>query len=830
MVGLPTAAWWRSIMTAALWGWLGGHALQLLQPTLDPAPTYVAWGLLGLAGLAAAAWRRWAGWPGQLVVWMALALLGAAQAGWRGSTLIGQLWPAALDGAAGWARWRVVGLPREDERGTRFAAELLAFEGLPPGQPVGTVWLSWRGSDPVPPRVWPGQVWEGPLRLQRPRGLANPHGFDVEAWAWREGVAATGSVRTHGPAAPRLLADEPWSAPLARARAEVRARLQGQLAPRFDPAASALVVALVTGDQASLTPAQWEVIRATGVAHLVAISGVHVTMLAVLAVGLTRVAWARLAQRWPGLLMHAPTPVVEALVGVTVAAGYAAFAGGGVPAQRTVAMLALVLALRLLGRRWPWPQLWLAVMAVALAVDPWAWLQSGFWLSFVAVAVLLGRGAAEEDTAPPGQRWRSWAWRYWHTQWAIFVALAPWLLAWFGQLSVVGLLANALAIPWVTWGVTPLALLGVAVPPLADAAAWLASVLWQVLQPLARWPLATWQRPELPWALAAPAALGAWVLVQRWPWIVRAWGALLVWPALAYRPPAPAPGTFEVVLPDVGQGSAVLVRTARHTLVVDSGPPLGPATAAERVLLPWLQALGVRPDAVVLSHDDADHASGWPVLAAAYPQAVWWAPRGATPAGLAHVQSCTAGQTWQWDGVTFAFLHPPPPPADARLPDDNARSCVLWIDQGQTSAVLPGDIPAAVEQTLVAAYPGLRATLLVAAHHGSRTSTSEPWLQTLRPRVVALQAGWRNLYGHPHAEVLQRLAQRGIPVVGTPQCGAFVWRSDRPDAWTCERQRRRFYWQGGTGSRLAAHAAAVTATTGAAAAEAAGDGSSRYRP
>ncbi|WP_246100562.1 DNA internalization-related competence protein ComEC/Rec2 [Tepidimonas alkaliphilus] len=798
---LDAAAWWRAAWGPALLGWVAGHAAQLTQTALW---TPAAYGAVLLAGLALLAWargRRETGPRAALSVALALALLAWAHAGGRAVERMARLWPAALDGAVAPARWVVTGLPREEARATTFEARLLGWEagapaGLPPPDRVGALRLTWRAAQPgqAAPRVRPGEVWRGVLRLQRPRGLANPYGFDVETWAWREGIAATATVQARGAAPPQRLADEPGQAPVARARAEVRAALQARL-QGFDDASRGLVVALVTGDQAAIPPAQWDVIRATGVAHLVAISGLHVTMFAALALGAVGAAWRRLGARWPGLILRAPTPLVASLAAVALAAAYALFAGGGVPAQRTVAMLALVLGLRLLGRSWPWPWVWLAALAAALAVDPWAWLQPGFWLSFVAVAVLFvrGHGAA---VAPDGQgRLRAWLREFWGAQWAVTVGLAPLLLFWFGQVSLVGLLANAIAIPWITWGVTPLALLGVALPPLVDAAAWLARGLWALLEPMARWPAAVWSRPALPWALALAGTAGALVLLQRGPWPLRAWGGLLLWPALAFRPAAPPPGTFEVLLPDVGQGSAAIVRTARHTLVVDTGPPLPGGSAAERALLPWLRALGAVPDAVVLSHDDADHAGGWPVLAAAYPRAAWWAPNGQAPAGLPVAQLCEAGVGWAWDGVPFIFLHPPPGWGGDR--DGNARSCVLLVGRGISAALLPGDIPQAVEAALVAAYPGLRAGLLVAAHHGSRTSTSAAWLDALQPALVAIQAGWRNPYGHPHAEVLRRLRERGLAVAATPDCGALTWRSDAPGQWQCERARRRFYWQGG---------------------------------
>ncbi|TSE28651.1 ComE operon protein 3 [Tepidimonas taiwanensis] len=517
-----------------------------------------------------------------------------------------------------------------------------------------------------------------------------------------------------------------------------------------------------------------------------------------------------MGRRWPRLLLACPVPVAAGVGGVALAAAYALFAGWGVPAQRTVTMLAVVVGLALTGRRWPWPVTWGLAMAAALLVDPWAWWQPGFWLSFVAVAVLFAQG----DGGLPGAGWtgrlRNALREGWRAQLVVTVALAPLTLVFFGQVSVVGLVANAVAIPWVTWALTPVALLGVLWAPLWDVAAGLARGLLTMLHAMAAWPLAVWERPALPVALAVLAAVGAAVLVWPLPWRWRAWGAILLWPAWTFQPPAPAPGTFEVLLPDVGQGSAAIVRTARHTLVFDAGPPLGRGDAAERVLLPWLRALGAQPDAIVISHDDSDHAAGMATLAAAYPHTAWWASFDPGDRVVAPVRTCVAGETWEWDGVRFAFLHPPTADwAPRGRGGDNARSCVLRIGDGPASALLTGDIRAEEEALLIAAGAAQPVGLLVAAHHGSGTSTSAAWLDALQPRAVAIQAGWRNRYGHPHPQVLRRLDQRGIAWVNTATCGATTWHSAQPRKLRCERRERRRYVD--TGAPLPAGAAAGVA-------------------
>jgi len=802
---VEASPWWgvRRLWVPALLGWVAGTLAQLAQPALWPLPAYGAAAAVGVVLLALAIGRgRQSRWPA-VAAGCAAALLAFASTGGRAVDHTQRVLARAWDGATVQAVWRVQDLPARHADGVVFDATLLsAHTAQGDAVPIaGVVRLTWRlapgGDSRVgPPRVMPGQTWRGWLRLRAPRGLANPYGFDAETWLWREGVTATGSVLNSGRwAAPHPLHDEHWRHPVARARTLVRDAIVERLAASHGAAATGLIAALVTGDQGAIPAADWAAIRATGVAHLVAISGLHVTMFAVLATAVVGVVWRAVGRRWPRWLLTCPVPVAAGVGGVGLALAYALFAGWGVPAQRTVTMLAVVVALQLSGRRWPWPAVWLAAMAAALAIDPWAVLQPGFWLSFVAVGVLFGLGPAPApEVSMAARAWQALR-QLLTVQVLITVALAPLTLLLFGQVSLVGLVANAVAIPWVTLVLTPLALAGVMLPLLWDWAAWLARVLMVLLHGMAQWPWAVWERPAVPLPLAVLACLGAVLLVWRLPWRWRAWGAWLLWPALAFQPPAPAHGAFEVLLPDVGQGSAAIVRTARHTLVFDSGPPLGRSDAAERVLLPWLRALGAQPTAIVISHDDSDHAAGMATLARRYPGAQWWASFDAAPRVSIPVQHCAAGASWEWDGVRFVFLHPPTPEYGAPGPDgDNARSCVLLVGSGEQAALLTGDITQAEEAALIAAYPHLRAGLLVAAHHGSRTSTSAAWLDRLQPAAVAIQSGWRNRYGHPHPDVVQRLQERSLTWANTATCGAMTWRSEASASLSCERQRVRRYW------------------------------------
>lgn len=757
---------------------------------------------------------------------------GAGLTGLRATHLAAQALPQALQGLDVQVTGRVASLPYRTERGEQF--ELVVEAASHAGQPVRLpqrLQLAWyhggwghgaatdlangatngaaTGAENTAPALAPtdpnsrpslqaGERWRFTVRLRSPHGHANPHGFDRELWLWSQGLGATGYVR-HGPRdpAPERLGRTAWH-PLQSARQWVSERIDAQVS---EPRSAGVLAALVVGNQSAIERDDWDLFRTTGVAHLMSISGLHITMFAWLATALVALLWRRLGHVQPQLLLALPTPWAASLGGVALATAYALFSGWGVPSQRTVLMLAVVVGLRLSVRRWPWPVVWLLVMAAVLLLDPWAWLQPGFWLSFVAVGILFAtdpaqRAAPFADSAqaePRSRRALRAAGALLREQSVVTVALAPLTLLLFGQFSLVGLLANLLAIPWVTLVITPLALLGVAVPPLWQVAAWAVQAQAWVLQALAQWPWAAIHSAIPPMPLALAGVLGGVLLVLRLPWAVRSAGLLLVWPVLLWAPPRPALGQFELLAVDVGQGSAVLVRTARHSLLFDTGPRYSPDNdAGQRVIVPLLRALGEAPHAVVVSHRDSDHAGGMDAVRRAWPQARWLSSFDADPA-----QRCVAGQRWHWDGVDFEVQHPQPAhygPDGRGLLSSNAMSCVLHVVGVQHSAWLGGDIDAEQETRLALARPDLRATVLLAPHHGSNTSSSPVLLNTLRPRWVLVQAGYRNPYQHPAPTVLDRYRQRSLRWVNSASCGAATWRSAEPDAVQCQRDVQRRYW------------------------------------
>jgi competence protein ComEC len=816
-------------LAAALSGVLLGTGVQLLRPALWPAwadVVLVAWGVVALV-LAWRCLRRVDGrsdpspgtsmWRALALVFSAFMAFSAAQTSERARLRLADRLPHAMEGQDLRLQGRVVGLPHVDADGLRFEfmpESLAPLSGLgePPHVPE-RVLLHWRsraedtdgagwGSASAP--LLAGERWELPVRLRQPHGTLNPGGFDAELWLFEQGIGAVGTVQARRPGDARRLEGPRWWHPgdrLDSLRQHWRDRI---LLAAGRPESVALLAALAVGDQSAISGTDWDLYRRTGIAHLVSISGMHITLFAWLAAGLVGRLW-RLQPRW---ILWLPAPVAARWGGLLSAWGYALLAGWGVPAQRTVLMLALATLLRTIGP--PWPGLWVAAVSGTLVVllDPWALLQPGFWLSFVAVGLLIVSDsspvveplAVDEDRHGWRHRWRAVhreAGAAWRAQWVVTVGLAPLTLVLFGQVSLVGWLANLVAVPVVTWVITPLALLGVLRPELWSAAAAMLLPLHDYLAWLAAGPWALWRVPAAPAWACALGMLGGLLLATPWPWSLRIWSVPLCVPLLWPVVHRPAPGRFELLAADVGQGSAVLVRTAHHLLVHDAGPAWSrEGDAGRRDLVPLLQALGEpQIDELVLSHSDMDHVGGAPALLAT--QQVGRLRSSLPPDHPLWRQStnpltCIAGQHWDWDGVHFQVLHPPAISDWSRV-KPNHVSCVVQVEDAQGQrALLTGDIEAEQEAALVHQLGSkLRSDVLVVPHHGSHTSSTADFLAAVQPRWAVIQVGYRSRYGHPHADVLARYQSAGITVVRTDYCGAFTWRDASGE---CMRSQFARYW------------------------------------
>ncbi|MGJ7579554.1 DNA internalization-related competence protein ComEC/Rec2 [Variovorax sp. RHLX14] len=801
-----------------------GTALQLQQAALWDAKVYAVLVAIALTGwlllrktnaIRACSWR-------QLAFALSIgAMAGLGLTGWRAAIYADGALDPSLEGRDLQVVGVVAQMPQHGDGAIRFQLDVesagwastadraVSMPRIPAALALG--WYAngtglWgRGATETaiggaqiaaPGPLHAGERWRFTVRLKAPHGNLNPYGFDQELWMWEQGMPASGYVRTgKQDATPERLAMT-WAHPVERAREAVRDAI---LARIDDRRLAGVVAALVTGDQAAIERADWDVFRATGVAHLVAISGLHITMFAWLAALAIGTAWRRSTR----LMLWIPAQQAALAGGVCLAGLYALFSGWGVPSQRTIWMLAAVALLRLSGRRWPWPFVWLLACAVVVAIDPWALMQAGFWLSFVAVAALFATDAAENVDANNVSKggWRQHAMQMVREQGVVTLALTPLTLLLFQQFSVVGLLANALAIPWVTLVVTPLAMLGVALPAFWDLAALSVQAMAWVLQRLAALPFAAVSMAAPPLWLAMAGIAGGVLIAMRLPWALRLLGLPLLLPVLLWQLPRPASGEFDLLAADIGQGNAVLVRTATHSLLYDAGPRYSlESDAGHRVLVPLLRALGERIDLLVLSHRDSDHTGGAAAVLATQPQAELLSSIEATHPlqALRPVRRCVAGQRWEWDGVVFEVLHPLAGDASVNggLPKPNAVSCVLRVGNGRASVLLAGDIERPQELALVArGAPGvLQADLLLVPHHGSKTSSTVELLTAVRPKLAIVQAGYRNRFGHPAPVVLETYAAQGVTVINSPHCGAAKWSSVAPLDVRCEREARARYW------------------------------------
>ncbi|WP_245538993.1 DNA internalization-related competence protein ComEC/Rec2 [Thioflavicoccus mobilis] len=727
-----------------------GVVLFYGQPT--PAPLAISLLVALLVGLAAWRWAR-----ARPLAFLALGLLYAHL---QSCDLLCRPFPDELSRVDLVVEGTIVSLPNETGIGRRFEFRI-ATAGLDgtPADFAGRVRLSWYRDAPS---LHVGERWRLKVRLVPRHGFANPGGFDYERWLFMRGIKATGYVRDD-PANRRLAPSGPAFA-LARWRERLRDHLAAHLA---DPTARSLAQALVLGERDGLRPPQWEVLTRTGTNHLLAISGLHIGMVAGAAFLVGRWLWARSAH----LCLWLAAPRAAAGMAAGAAFGYGLLAGLAVPTQRAMAMLAVVLAALIWGRTLrPFAALALALVAVLL-IDPRAVLSYGFWLSFGAVAVLL---FALGQRPAPIKTWLRWG----RAQWAVALGLAPLLLFFFGRASLVAPAVNLIAVP----------LLGLLLPALLVAT--LLSLLPALGLPLVlvgellSWCYGLLERlAEHPWATATLAGRPGWV------WAAAVGGVLLwlaprglpgrwlapIWllPLVLVHPPTPPNGTAWVTVLDVGQGLSVVVRTARHTLVYDTGPafPSG-FNAGSAAVLPFLRQAGIaRIDTLVVSNADNDHAGGLPGLVGALPIG---RVLSGEPDELAELRAepCRAGQRWRWDGVAFAVLHP-----DGPGPRGNDASCVLRIAGGGTGLLLTGDIGAGVEERLVERLGrDLQSDLLVASHHGSATSSSAAFLAAVAPRDVIYSSGFANRYGFPADTVRARVATTGATELDTARAGAIAFR------------------------------------------------------
>jgi competence protein ComEC len=688
-----------------------------------------------------------------------------------------QVLPESLAGKEIWVQGVISDIPRSEAHIQRFELVVERFAAAS-DWPPGKLRLSWYSAAQT---VRAGERWRLLVKLKPPHGFMNPGGFDYEQWLYQQGIHATGYVRD-AEDNQRLAAASPWSVDALRQRLVDDLLAQGSAFRGF-------WAALAVGHKAAIEPVHWELLIRTGTNHLMAISGLHIGLVAGLVFWLAR----RLVPAM--LLRYLSADQLAALLALLCAALYAALAGFAIPTQRALVMLLVVLGAVLAKRPLRPVNGLAAALLLVLLLDPLAVLSAGFWFSFLAVAAIAWSLSGRLGRPGLLQQWG-------RLQWSIALMLLPLSLLLFQQTSLVAPLANLILVPWVSFLVVPPVLLSLLFiqlyPPLAGLLLQLAdaslSLIWPLIRMLGDLPLASWQQASASPGLLLLAMLGVLVLLaprgvpQRWL------GAVLLLPALLASPERPASGAFSMSLLDVGQGLSVYVETRHHRLLFDTGARFSERfDLGERVIVPFLQSRGVRYlDTLLVSHGDNDHKGG---ARSILQQIHVGQLLGQDIDDLPHTnkQPCAAGQHWRWDGVDFRLLHP-----DGPYKARNNHACVLHISNAAHSLLIAADIEAEVEARLLHSRPeALAADVLIVPHHGSKTSSTPAWIDAVAPGFALVSAGYRNRFGHPAAPVVARYRQRQIRLLNTADSGAisldFAARPAplRPRAW---RYQARRYW------------------------------------
>ncbi len=665
-----------------------------------------------------------------------------------------------------------------------------------------TMDMYWQGKSDFQPK--PGEVYEVLLRIQPFHAYVNPHAFDAEFYAFSQNILYQARMKEV------LNRHEVDFGDVMTRIHDLRYTLRERLQKFFQTYALPhlpLALGLVLGDTSGITPTQRQLFNTSGIAHLIAISGTHITMMAYIA-GHLMLLFLRL---YPRIFLRVPKIYWVDAAGLICAAFYSLLSGFSVPAQRTLLML---ICARILPKHVRMDVILCWVLMIISIFDPWAIKTSGFILSFTAVALLIYLGRHQAYTAPGQKAWRSSLKNILKQQWYIGLTLIPVCIAIFGQFSVVSPVVNLVAIPWVTYIITPLLLLlSALVNFLPDTLwpywAWPAGLVteqinWLLMMcekmvalPFAYAYLPTATRFELFWAL-----IGIIILIGPSRW--RMWGACFFLPFLLKKPSI-AHGEFKMTALDIGQGSSIVIQTRGHSVVFDTGGQSPQQTIAEKTLKPFLWAEGLRVvDDLIISHEDLDHAGGIKVVldnilikhlhssadSILHKKAAW--TYGLQTYHNPQRASLCTPHVWEYDGVTFAMMYPFHITTQGQ---ENADSCVLKVTNGRHSVLLTGDIEKAQEAELLRYYPPsfLQSSILLAPHHGSKTSSTPAFIDAVAPFAAIGQNGYLNRYKHPHPHILQRYMDRNIIYYRTDYDGAVIFDSQAAHLWTI--RSLGGYWQ-----------------------------------
>jgi len=625
--------------------------------------------------------------------------------------------------------------------------------------------LNWYRKQDQQPQA--GEHWRLRIKLKRPHGVSNPGGFDYERNLYRHGISATGYVRRDDVNA-KIDDIEPlttFSTQLARLRQSISNALRKQLSAGSH---QGLIEALAIGNRDRITPVEWDVLTRTGTIHLVAISGLHIGLVAGLIYFLVRF----FVSRSVFLLRYFPAQVPAAACAILAALTYAMLAGFSIPTQRAFLMVCIMMVSLMQRRTIRSSNILALSLLLILIFDPMSVVDIGFWLSFGAVAIII---FAVTGRLGNTNGIRSWG----KIQLVIAVGMLPMSLLFFQKLSIAAPLANIIAVPVVSFITVPATLLGTVTldvfQQVSEVMFYIAigslNGLWFFLEWLnaQTWSVVEMHAPIM-WTLI-PATLGAAWLLMPGGFPLRWMGTTLFLPVFFITQAKPAVGELRLSLVDVGQGLSVFIQTRNHSLIYDAGPRYSASfDAGKNIVIPFLKSQGILSlDTLIVSHGDNDHSGGArSILDQLEVNTVY---TGANPARWQHDKAipCRAGQSWHWDGVDFRFIYP----IGETATSGNNRSCVLQVSIGDYAIMLPGDIESKAEKELALRFKDqLQSDLLISPHHGSKTSSSPAFIKYVAPKLLLIANGYKNRYRFPHDSVAERYTDSGIIFFETAKMGA----------------------------------------------------------
>jgi competence protein ComEC len=622
----------------------------------------------------------------------------------------------------------------------------------------GVVHLSWQ----MPKQILKvGDQWQFNVRLKKIHGMMNPGGFDYEAWSLQEGILAHGYIYKDNA---KLIASHWYHYPLQRIRQFIYTQLS-EVLPKNNT--SVWIPALAVGIREGIRSEDWEVLRKTGTNHLMAIAGLHIGFMCSLMYAMFNKIW----RQFHVLTLKIPAQLAGGIAAVMMGLIYSALAGFSLPTERACLMILIFFIISLLRRHiMPWTA-WGLTLFIVLLINPLSVLTASFWLSFGAVAFIIY--AMTGRLAPSG----IW-WKFGRIQWILTLGLIPLSVWFFQECSLISFIANAIAIPWVGCLIVPLTLLGCFILLFSmKAGGWillladkLLGLLWSILTYFSHLSWSSWYHSVPQVYLLVLACIGIVVLLLPAGFPGRWLGIFTLLPFFLYKPLVPTLGEAWMTLLDVGQGLSAIIQTEKHILVFDTGSRLSNSfDMGESVVLPYLHTLNVKNiDMMVISHRDNDHSGGAKSIMTELPILQM---KTSSPELFSHnnVSYCLQHDTWEWDGVRFSFLYP----TSEALGQDNNSSCVLKIETKNHQLLLPGDIEKPAEKYLVSEMADtLNADILIAPHHGSKTSGLTTFIQAVHPKIVLFPVGYHNQYHFPNQGILKQYKELGADTYDSVKAGA----------------------------------------------------------